>query len=513
MGTVNHSGYKKLPPAPVALNYDEIENFGLEEWEDEEEQEEALAEDGVILDSEEQSERDRKKMAVDEEAIKVYEGFKVEDMVKVTAKNKFHGEDGIVKRLKDGMLKIRFFTYGTTFDEWLQPSEVRQLTADELEKGLGGPSEPITQRDFDGPDEREGYGYGGSRRNLADRFGDGPRNRRQDRTTQGYARGSEGERVQNEKNWNWYQENQRRGQNNRNRYNEIEGDLEFEGASNEGNWAERDVDSQWGRSSNNNNSRASQRQNRKLKKENKQEDDWSAFVSPSSGSKKQVSKEETDDFFSSLMSDLSKDLDSKGSSSDSTSTLGDDDDFFSSLMSDMDDESSTSSPTMNENEEDDFFDSLEADLDSTLSNNEESGSSSDDDDFFAQLEADIRTKDKTKQQPVAKSQQSLEDDFFDSLEADLATTASSSDEDPEDFFANLNAELDADLESLGVDHSDVEEAPQAKSAPKSSPSPSASAPTELSKCTVPVLKEMLKERGLKVSGKKAELIDRLSQVI
>ena len=34
-------------------------------------------------------------------------------------------------------------------------------------------------------------------------------------------------------------------------------------------------------------------------------------------------------------------------------------------------------------------------------------------------------------------------------------------------------------------------------------------PDDLAKLTVPILKEMLKERGLKVSGKKAELVDRL----
>lgn len=32
---------------------------------------------------------------------------------------------------------------------------------------------------------------------------------------------------------------------------------------------------------------------------------------------------------------------------------------------------------------------------------------------------------------------------------------------------------------------------------------------DLTKLTVPILKEMLKERGLKVSGKKAELVERL----
>ena len=38
MGTVNQKGYKKLPPAPVALNELEIENFGLEDLESEEEE-------------------------------------------------------------------------------------------------------------------------------------------------------------------------------------------------------------------------------------------------------------------------------------------------------------------------------------------------------------------------------------------------------------------------------------------------------------------------------------------
>ena len=37
----------------------------------------------------------------------------------------------------------------------------------------------------------------------------------------------------------------------------------------------------------------------------------------------------------------------------------------------------------------------------------------------------------------------------------------------------------------------------------------ATAPIDLTTLTVPVLKSMLRERGLKVSGKKAELIERL----
>lgn len=46
---------------------------------------------------------------------------------------------------------------------------------------------------------------------------------------------------------------------------------------------------------------------------------------------------------------------------------------------------------------------------------------------------------------------------------------------------------------------------------KSSTNSSSTDPSTLSKCTVSVLKEMLRQRGLKVSGTKADLIDRLMQ--
>ena len=52
------------------------------------------------------------------EAMKVYLGLKVDDMVKVTAKGKFFNEDGIVRRLKEGKIFVRFYTYGTMFEEW-----------------------------------------------------------------------------------------------------------------------------------------------------------------------------------------------------------------------------------------------------------------------------------------------------------------------------------------------------------------------------------------------------------
>ena len=118
MGTVNHKGHKKLPPAPVALNELEVENFGLDDMEEEEEEEEEIplaeGEQEVILDEAGADKKDK----VDEEAIKAYLGLKVEDMVKVTKKCKFYEEDGIVRRLKDDKILVRFYTYGSMFEEW-----------------------------------------------------------------------------------------------------------------------------------------------------------------------------------------------------------------------------------------------------------------------------------------------------------------------------------------------------------------------------------------------------------
>ena len=94
MGTINMKGYKKLPPAPLPLSEEEIENFDLEnpKWEIDE-QDAPVDESGldIIVDT---HENDAKEME-EEEAIEievktVYKSLKVEDMIKVTAKNKFN---------------------------------------------------------------------------------------------------------------------------------------------------------------------------------------------------------------------------------------------------------------------------------------------------------------------------------------------------------------------------------------------------------------------------------------
>jgi hypothetical protein len=215
MGTINIKGHKKLPPSPVALNEIEIENFGLEDLEFEEPEED----DNIILDSAEKDEAAAAKTAVMEAEVQnVYKGLRVDDMVKVTAKNKFFDEDGIVKRLKEGKVVIRFYTYGSTFDEWLDPSDVRKLSDAEVVDGLTGPSQPITQRDFDDPSPGESSRYGDERRpgderrNLPGQLG-GDRNRRQDRVSNRFQQGeSQQDRRKERDNWNQYKDNERRNQ-------------------------------------------------------------------------------------------------------------------------------------------------------------------------------------------------------------------------------------------------------------------------------------------------------------
>lgn len=510
MGTVNTKGHKKLPPVPVALNELEVENFGLEDEEFEDEEEEEEDEDAVIVDSEE--EEVAIKDPVDEEALKVYLGLKVEDMIKVTAKNKFYNEDGIVRRLKDGKILIRFYTYGTMFEEWLNPQDVRKLDGEELLKGLQGPSQPVTQRDFDEPKdnrdwvERRG---GGLRQGLMSnvRGARGPRNTRRDRDARGdshrrdmFGR-TEQERRREEKNWKWYQEQQRNKDSRAPVSGQVDDEWNFQGQSrrnrDDNDSALRDVDAQWGRQS--------QRQRRKEQRtrntpETRQvqsavdgNDDWSAFVSPASAPASGSKSEEDDAFFASLLDDLSDDL---GSTSDDTGSSSSrpspskqkqpkksakgDDDFFASLMSELSDDEGTidSGNKDADGGEDDFFAALEAELGTAFEGKADDGTD-DEDDFFAKLEAEVK--------PDRKGGEAF---------PDFEVSG----------FVESSTPGDALLGSS--------EAASSKTSISDSPPPvTKSAPSggDLSENTVPQLKEMLRERGLKVSGKKSELIERLTQ--
>jgi transcription antitermination factor NusG len=501
MGTVNHKGYKKLPPAPLALNELEVENFGLEEEKFEDDQEE-VDEDAVIVDSEE--EELEIKDPVDEEALRVYQGLKVEDMIKVTAKNKFFNEDGIVRRLKDGKIFVRFYTYGTSYEEWLDPSDVRKLDGEELLRGLSGPSQPVTQRDFEEPqDSRDPINrrHTGLRQGLMGnvRGTRVPRNTSRDRESRDnrdlFGRTDE-ERRREEKNWKWYQEQQRKKDGRAPVSGQVDDEWNFHGQSRrnvDDNDSElRDVDAQWGRQSQRQRRREQRPRNvaepRRVQNAFDGQDDWSTFVSPASA----PAKSEEDAFFASLMEDLSDDL---GASSSDRGTIAkksqkkstkDDDDFFASLMSELSDEGVT------------------------INTKADSGSkdtSGGEDDFFAALEAELGTA------FVGKSQISAEDsdDFFAKLEAELnpeksdKALDSTGDESFPDFELSDFAEPSRHIESVNV----APETAAVHSPPLAAKRDSSSG--DLSKNTVTQLKEMLREKGLKVSGKKSELIDRLMQ--
>ena len=55
----------------------------------------------------------------------------------------------MVRRLKDGQLCVRMFTIGKNFDKWFNPDAIQPLLDLEVMRGLGGPTGPIGQDQFD----------------------------------------------------------------------------------------------------------------------------------------------------------------------------------------------------------------------------------------------------------------------------------------------------------------------------------------------------------------------------
>jgi SAP domain len=147
-------------------------------------------------------------------------------------------------------------------------------------------------------------------------------------------------------------------------------------------------------------------------------------------------------------------------------------------------------------------------------------------DFFANLEVELgghsisdAKRTDPKPRPVMKDTATKDDggdDFFANLEKELAGHGFNGESsfvkpaaDGNDFFAQLETEIAAPkaVESKGR-KTDRTPTPNAKP-PKVQPTSMGLDGESLAKSSVPVLKGMLKERGLKVSGSKSELIDRL----
>ena len=265
------------------------------------------------------------------------------------------------------------------------------------------------------------------------------------------------------------------------------------------------------------------------------DDSSSASSAPGRGNAEEL---DDDEFFRSLEEELSQSLGgedkvTKGSSG--TGASNDDDDFFANLQREMDkaldDEPPSASEAIGEkepleiessNDEDDFFASLQRELGDNLDEEpasremgdtaaeeevedsfrggrkESSGIESfgDDDDFFASLEREMGNELSDEPSSQETTDDISEDDFFsllmDESGNDLPTDANANAEatQADDFFSDL------------ADDATPEET-------TTSPQPSSEHKSDLTSLTVPLLKDLLRSKGLKVGGKKAELIERL----
>mmetsp|Transcript_8805 Transcript_8805/g.16075 ORF Transcript_8805/g.16075 Transcript_8805/m.16075 type:complete len:740 (-) Transcript_8805:72-2291(-) len=577
MGTVNKKGHKKLPPAPLPLNDDEVKKFkGLEEAQE-------LFEDMFGNDYSGRSDTGADLLAQ-------YEGYDVGQMVKILRGN-FDGEDGTIRRLKGGQLMVRLFTYGQVFDEWFDPDAIRPLSDLEVMRGMSGPTVPVDQDQFDvsigkkDPTTLEGPAGGNmpERSGLMQNAGSGPeRNRREDRV----ARGETGSRDMlgrtpaemktEEQNWLAYREEQRAGQGGGGGGSDMNmppvqeepvmkrepfrppkgskgdtwgitarsswdgGEYGFEADSEQeererkdrtaeaykgrvptgrGRRDERDTPS-GGRGDFGDRRERDTRERRPVRDRDDREDNR-AQSSPSKADDDSANNE--DDFFNSLMSELSDDLSDDSSESGSRSpgarrhdnagpsaakpaekSSGTEDSFFENLMSELgsalDDTAAPSSSEKGKKklDDDDFFSSLEAELSESLGDSGNFGSgkeseeeeSSDDDDFFASLQKEMG---KALDESPEKVDEALQDDFFSSLIDDVADElempAKGDEASQDDFFSSL------------IDDVAVQETSNKQTSSENH--------SDYTSLTVPALKDLLRSKGLKVGGKKAELIERL----
>eukprot|EP00578_Thalassiosira_sp_NH16_P024139 CAMPEP_0181099338 /NCGR_PEP_ID=MMETSP1071-20121207/12607_1 /TAXON_ID=35127 /ORGANISM="Thalassiosira sp., Strain NH16" /LENGTH=806 /DNA_ID=CAMNT_0023181995 /DNA_START=146 /DNA_END=2566 /DNA_ORIENTATION=+ len=637
MGTVNRKGHKKLPPAPLPLNEDEVKKFkGLEEAQE-------VFEDMFGGDYTGRADTGADLMAQ-------YSGYDVGQMVKVL-KGNFEGEDGTVRRLKGGQLMVRMFTYGQSYDEWLDPDAIRPLSDLEVMRGLSGPTTPINQDQFDvsigkkdpsilegrpmSDDENMGR-TSSLRSDLSQNAGYGQgRNRRQDRVARGetgnrdmFGRSSEDIKKE-EQNWLAYREEQRAvqrggggvggGDSNMPAVVETEAKKRWEkgpkkgqdtwGITERSSWGggeygfeanseqeERErmqrtsevykdrvprgrgrqdnrrggasFDNDRGRSSRGDFGERNERERRPVRQSHDRDD------REDNSSRDGNTAKVEDDFFDSLMSELSDDLsngrsdgesrargarhhDNAGSNVKTTErNSGEEDSFFENLMSELggaiDEPSSPPSEkkrTDKKLDDDDFFSNLEAELSQSLGgvgSAKEPGSKVNDEeeDFFASLQEEMG---KALDDSPERVDKAMQDDFFSSLMDDVADElesprvpkssskpASSENNDDDDFFASLQEEMGKTLvdspdspdesfeddffSSLIDDLADDLQSPEVQdtsSEPTSSESHNVSEQThtqsnrDLKSLTVPQLKDLLRDKGLKVGGKKAELIDRL----
>ncbi|KAL7489756.1 hypothetical protein ACHAW6_015426 [Cyclotella cf. meneghiniana] len=627
MGTVNRRGHKKLPPAPLPLNEEEVKKFkGLEE-------EQELFDDMFGGDYSGRNDSG-------EDLLAQYSGYEVGQMVKILRGN-FEGEDGTVRRLKDGQICVRMFTYGQTFDNWFDPDAIRPLSDLEVMRGFTGPTAPINQDQFDvsigKKDPSVSEDTSQRRSGLLQSAGISPgRNRRQDRIARGetgrdlFGRTPE-EIKREEEHWLAYREEKRASQRDglasfnsdtastkkkmqdgpkkgHDTWGIVErsswdgGEYGFE-ANSEAEERDRmrrtqelykdrsdfrayDKSQRSGRGPNFREDSRATRTGRDFREDSKSPrsmDDRQRFGSDfrdrqrEDGARDQrrpvrevrrnrdgpqndkfgrsrrvteedwasaseaVSNNDSDDFFSNLMKELQDDNDSSpsrargarhhdnaGPNSRTEKSRDSEESFFENLMSELGsalqtDTSSNPNPTRKDSDND-FFANLESELSSSLGgelgpSSESDGTNGNNDDaFFASLEYELTSslndddrRNKQKKGIRRLQNDSSDDDFFASLQQEMndslnqpSKTQDTTLED--DFFSGLMDDVADELEMTKRKEKTVR-----KSTVKSQYSPKDTI-GDLNSLSVPELKEILRSKGLKVGGRKSELIERLQSV-
>jgi hypothetical protein len=209
------------------------------------------------------------------------------------------------------------------------------------------------------------------------------------------------------------------------------------------------------------------------------------------------SRDSEDSFFENLMSELGSALETETSSNAYPKRKDSDNDFFanleSELSSSLDSEFGPSSDShdTNGNDDDAFFASLEYELTSSLNGDERSNkqkkqssrpqNDSSDDDFFASLQQEMND---SLNQPSRTHDTTLEDDFFSGLVDDVADELEMTERKEKTVRQSTEKAQNSPKDTIG----------------------------DLNSLSVPELKEILRSKGLKVGGRKSELIERLQSI-
>jgi len=606
-GIIHQIGYKKLPLIPVALSDEELSQFtGLDEHTDE------------LFEKYGEDYNGKGDAGLD--LMDQYKGFKYDDMVKILTGN-LKGEVAVVKRLKNGKIFVYMGAYGTPIEKWYTTEDIRLLTDSEAIRGLTGDGKLVIPDGFKKVKrkkkkiKKEDGRWGIKLRNSwsgGERFETAPTDQldqhdeMQRRIRERKREQSGNKDIENVKTTDDIDqisiENDSSVSPGTDSDNKVDDDDFFEGimsdlsdtlqkkadvapspSSNAGDGDDfftslmSDLsssidDSPQGREKSQR--YTSGRQERKEKSREKSSNTNGRFIKDdindsSSNSNIVPGDNSEDDFFKSLMSELSDTLEETPSkhisdaqrTSTPSNDINDDDDFFNSLLSELssatddnpdssraDGESNTNqkkdrsqqndsvlgngkndkrgnevSGTTQDSpitDDDDFFSSLMSELSDSMSDETESSSaqeSSNSNDTLKGLDQKHTTQQQNelvkekvlqKDEEIASIDKSEDDDFFNSLMAELEDSVDDGPNFMEKDVPSHSTSSQAKREEY-PDQSKMLNSESNESIKTGDIKSPHNTREELSKLTMPLLKDMLRKQGLKVSGRKNELIERL----